>query len=50
MNILTSYKSRLAINVSFSDSKMIVLFEDGRELSVPLEWFKRLRDALGRIR
>ena len=45
MSISTINKSRLATNVHFSDSKMIVLLEDGRELSVPLEWFKRLRDA-----
>jgi len=24
---------------------MIVLLEDGRELSIPLEWFPRLRSA-----
>jgi hypothetical protein len=34
-----------AINVVFSDSKMIVFLKDGREISIPLEWFPRLRNA-----
>ncbi|TRX36353.1 DUF2442 domain-containing protein [Flavobacterium restrictum] len=38
-------KSKKAINIVFSDSKMIVFLEDGRELSIPLEWFPRLRKA-----
>ncbi len=38
-------KSKRAIDLVFSDSKMIVFFEDGRELSIPLEWFPRLRKA-----
>ena len=38
-------KSKNAVNIVFSDSKMIVFLEDGRELSVPLEWFPRLRKA-----
>ena len=38
-------KSKNAINILFSDSKMIVFLEDGRELSIPLEWFPRLRKA-----
>jgi hypothetical protein len=45
MNILTIEKSNLATNISFTDSKMIVELEDGRELSVPLEWFSKLRTA-----
>lgn len=45
MSILTINKSNLAIDVMFSDSKMTVILEDGRELSVPLEWFPKLRDA-----
>ena len=46
MRISTINKSRLVTNVHSSDSKMIVLLEAGRELSVPLEWFKRLWDAI----
>lgn len=45
MNILTIEKSNLATNVFFTDIKMIVELEDGRELSVPLEWFSKLRLA-----
>lgn len=45
MNSLAINKSKKAINVVFSDAKMIVFLEDGRELSIPLEWFPRLRNA-----
>ena len=45
MNSLIINKSKNAIDVFFSDSKMTVLLEDGRELSIPLEWFPRLRNA-----
>lgn len=45
MSILTINKSKFATGLSFTDTKMIVQFEDGRELSVPLEWFKKLRNA-----
>ncbi|MGB0788696.1 MAG: DUF2442 domain-containing protein [Marinirhabdus sp.] len=45
MSILTINKSRFATDVSFTKSKMTVFLEDGRELSFPLEWFPRLRDA-----
>ncbi len=45
MSILTIIKSRNAIDLAFENSKMIVFLEDGRELSIPLEWFPRLRKA-----
>lgn len=45
MNTLISNKSIKAKNLFFSDSKMIVFFEDGRELGVPLNWFPRLKNA-----
>jgi len=45
MNSLIVTKSKKVINVEFSDSKMIIFLEDGRELSIPLEWFPRLRNA-----
>jgi hypothetical protein len=45
MNSLVINKSKSAIDVLFSDSKMIVFLDDGRELSIPLEWFPRLRKA-----
>lgn len=38
-------KSNNAVDIDFADSKMIVFLEDGRELSIPLEWFPRLRKA-----
>jgi hypothetical protein len=38
-------KSKNAIDIVFLNSKMIVFLEDGRELSIPLEWFPRLRKA-----
>jgi len=45
MSTLTKLKSYNAINISFTDTMMVVFLEDGRELSIPLEWFPRLRDA-----
>jgi hypothetical protein len=35
----------LAIDVRFSDDALHVRLSDSREISVPLEWFPRLRDA-----
>lgn len=35
----------LAVNVRFTNDTLIVTLSDGREISVPLEWFPRLRDA-----
>jgi Protein of unknown function (DUF2442) len=34
-----------AVDVVIEDSQLRVTLADGRELSVPLEWFPRLRDA-----
>lgn len=45
MSISVTHKSKLAQDVKFSEEKMIIFLEDGRELSVPLEWFSKLRDA-----
>ena len=45
MNTLTINKSNKATNIDFESDKMIVFLEDGREFSVPLEWFSRLRSA-----
>ena len=39
------YKSKIATNIDFESDKIIVLLEDGREFSVPLEWFSKLRNA-----
>ncbi len=35
----------LALNVRFTNDALIVSLSDGREISAPLEWFPRLRDA-----
>lgn len=35
----------LAVDARFSDDALHVRLSDGREVSVPLEWFPRLRDA-----
>ena len=35
----------LALTVRFTDDALIVALSDGREISAPLEWFPRLRDA-----
>lgn len=35
----------LAIDIELSDDKLHIVLDEGRELSVPLEWFPRLRDA-----
>lgn len=45
MSTLTVNKSYLAINLSFTEDKMVVYFEDDRELAIPLEWFPKLRTA-----
>lgn len=45
MNTLTIEKSVYAKDVRFEDTKMIVFLEDGREISIPIDWFPRLRDA-----
>jgi len=37
--------SVLATDVRFTDDAMLVSLSDGREVSVPLEWFTRLRNA-----
>lgn len=45
MSTLTKNKSNNALDIAFTEDKMIVFLEDGRELSVPLEWFPKLRNA-----
>lgn len=34
-----------AVDVEVSDAALRIVLSDGRELSVPLAWFPRLRDA-----
>jgi hypothetical protein len=38
-------KSTCANDLWFSDYKMYVLLDDGRELAVPVDWLLQLRDA-----
>ena len=37
--------SAIANRVEFDDERMLVVLEDGREISVPLQWFPRLLHA-----
>jgi hypothetical protein len=34
-----------AVDVSFTETALHFVLADGREISAPLEWFPRLRDA-----
>ena len=45
MSISIINKSKNATDLHFSNDKMVVTLEDGREIAVPLEWFPLLRDA-----
>ena len=45
MTTLTLNSEPLAVDVSVNDTVLRVILDDGRELSVPVEWFPRLRDA-----
>ncbi len=40
----------LAVSVRFTPDALIVSLSDGREVSTPLEWFPRLRDATAKQR
>jgi len=42
---LTINVEPLATDVTFGEDSFRVTLADGREVSVPLEWFPRLRDA-----
>ena len=45
MSTLTLANEPLASEVHFSDAMLQVVLDDGRELSIPVEWYPRLRDA-----
>lgn len=45
MSFLTINKSKIATDLIFTEDKMTVILEDGRELAVPLVWFPRLKNA-----
>ena len=39
-----------AVGVRFTKDSLVVALADGREVSAPLEWFPRLRDATAKQR
>jgi hypothetical protein len=45
MSTLTLETEPLAVDVTVTGSSLRVSLDDGRELSVPVAWFPRLRDA-----
>ncbi len=45
MSILAVKFDEHAIDVSFTQNSLHFVLADGREISAPLEWFPRLRDA-----
>jgi hypothetical protein len=45
MPVLADRLSAEAMSVEFVGDSMHVVLTDGREISAPLEWFPRLRDA-----
>jgi hypothetical protein len=45
MTTSTHKLTAAAGSVRFADERLVVQLVDGRELSVPLEWFPRLREA-----
>jgi hypothetical protein len=47
MSTLVTEHDVFAQSVRFSEDSMIVLLDDGRELSVPLAWYPRLWDGSG---
>lgn len=45
MRILAVNFDEHAVGVSFTENALHLFLADGREISAPLEWFPRLRDA-----
>ena len=45
MNTTEISKSTNGLDIVFTTCKMIVILEDGRELSVPINWFPKLQSA-----
>ena len=45
MNTLAINKSTKATNVRFDQFRLFVLLEDGREISIPLDWFPNIKNA-----
>jgi hypothetical protein len=45
MSVLQITKSAIAVDIWFDDIKMYLILDDGRELTVPINWFPSLQDA-----
>ena len=45
MNTLAIKVESRVVDLSFTSDSLRVVLADGREVSAPLEWFPRLRDA-----
>jgi hypothetical protein len=45
MSTSVKHKPAKATKLWFSDNKLYLHLDDGREIGVPLEWFPKLRDA-----
>ena len=45
MSISIENKSTNATDLWFDENKMHISLEDGREISIPIDWFPSLRDA-----
>lgn len=45
MSTSVKHKPARATKLWFSDKKLFLLLDDGREIGVPLEWYPKLRDA-----
>ena len=50
MNTSISKPVADAVSVSFTTDALVVTLADGRQVSAPLEWFPRLRDASAKQR
>ena len=45
MSTSVKHKPAIAKDLWFSDKKLFVQLNDGREIGVPIEWFPKLRNA-----
>lgn len=45
MSTLTLNREPMATDVMFDEASFRVTLDDGRELSIPIDWFPRLRKA-----
>lgn len=45
MNTLAINKSAKATKIRFDEFRFFVLLEDGREISIPLDWFPVIKNA-----